>query len=161
MHRHLRAIWLQDVGWYSSLSPSEQWHLHDYFKPATDLSDKALLDHRRQVTQGRPSLPQQAGRALAEMQQGRAPVPVTRQVTTPTKRGKVRQVSVRSVVRPQPDFHKPARALLARAVQQAEEELAAREADGRPHGDASTGADVLDGGLGEVELGSDPPDGKT
>lgn len=143
-HRQLRTIWLEDRPHFADLTPREQCALHDYFKPATDLSGQALLEHRQRVTQERPSLPQQAGRALAKLRQGRLQVPVGRQVTAPTTRSKERQISVHSVVRPKPDLHNLALALMSMAQQLAKEDLAAGDSNRRPHRDASSGEDVLD-----------------
>jgi hypothetical protein len=65
----LRAVWQQSAGGvFAELFPQEQWYLHDYFRPSEQLSDQALLAHRKEISARRPSLPQRAGRALKFLQ---------------------------------------------------------------------------------------------
>ncbi len=118
-HTFLWKIWLHREGLYVELSPEEQRHLHDYFRPSEDLSGTELLAHRQDISTQRPSLPHCAGRALAKMEKhvsaylnAASTGELVRAVDRlPTKR--VTSVRVRAVVRPQPDLTKLARALLS------------------------------------------------
>ena len=134
-HDQLRRFWLHQPRVFGELTPGEQWRLHHFFKPSHDLSDLELLQHREQVTKTRPSLPRQAGRALAKLQSAAAVVAVegVRRAKAPApvkirrSRGE-RRLVVRAVVRPEPDIKKLAQALLemARAMVQRRRELVGR-----------------------------------
>jgi hypothetical protein len=127
IHKQLRHFWLDRDRLYAELSPTEQWLLHNYFQPSKDLTKEQLLVHRDEITKRRPGLPQQAGRAYAKFQSAAAAwavhaVRARHAALAPagrTKRGE-RLISVKAVVRPEPDYPKLARALL----KMAEDELA-------------------------------------
>lgn len=63
-HDRLRRLWMHDTRLFAELTPTEQWRLHNFFKPDKDWSDLELLQHREAITAERPSLPHLAGRAL-------------------------------------------------------------------------------------------------
>jgi hypothetical protein len=65
-HR-LRALLLTTPDVFAFVTALEQWKLHDYFQPAQDLTDAQRLVHRREISARWPTLPQQAGRALAKL----------------------------------------------------------------------------------------------
>jgi hypothetical protein len=136
IHRQLGYFYRQDKGLYASLTPREQWLLHDFFQPAHDLPNRQLLDHRRAITKARPSLPHQAGRALSKLRRHSAGlqevVPVTEIRNKPVK---VTAVQVRGIVRPKPDLHKLVEALQAMARNQAEADSDPGLPDRRPHDD--------------------------
>lgn len=86
------------------------------------LGDSALLERRAQVTSERPSLPQQAGRALNRFWETTAQVGMSRvaRVKEPaakTVRGAERHLVVRGVVRPEIDTKALARAFVSLAEQ--------------------------------------------
>lgn len=126
---------------YGYLSSEEQWQLHDFFKPTKDWPDDEALAHRQQITQQRPTLPHQAGRALAKLDEIAARVTVSRvranhQAATQKTSGKHsnvrnrdRQIQVLGVVNPEIDTKRLARAIVMLAEQLAAGEQ--REAEGR------------------------------
>lgn len=103
IHSQLRLFWLHDQVQFAELTPAEQWNLRAYFQPAKDLTDQQLLVHRKVVTWHRPTLPHQAGKALANLWRG------------PSMSSIGQRLAVLGVVRPEPDIHKLARALKALA----------------------------------------------
>jgi hypothetical protein len=124
-HDQLRRFWLGDHRLFAELSPTEQWQLHDYFKPDTDWSDLELLAHREQVSKQRPSLPHQAGRALSRFHDRAAHLALLR-----VRRGKgsaaqkvlkhrERHLTVNPVMRPEIDAHELARAIINLAAERA------------------------------------------
>ena len=126
-HRQLRRFWLSDDRLYAELTPLEQWQLHDYFQPSKNLTDEELLAHREHITKERPSLPQQAGRALSKFQAWAAQLGLARvrrakaPIAMGGRRGgkrRDRHLTVKAVVRPEIDLDKLARALLAVAKDQ-------------------------------------------
>jgi hypothetical protein len=114
-HHWLRQLWLEDIGNYAQLYPPDQTELHLFFCPSKDWSDDKLIEHRQIMSKADPSLPQRAGRALKRFELVRAgelaylpPVHVT-----PAKgRQRGHNISVRVVMRPEPDLQRLARALL-------------------------------------------------
>jgi hypothetical protein len=110
-HRQLRRLWEHAQSAYGHLSPTEQWLLHDYFQPSKDLTDLELLEHRAQISRERPALPQQAGKALAQLYEAAAQVAVrsvhlSHQAKLPKyARQPHRQIQVYGVVNPEIDLH--------------------------------------------------------
>jgi hypothetical protein len=125
IHEHLRQFWLHDGDKFYLLSPTEQWLLHTYFMPDVQLSADELASYRREVTKQNPSLPQRAGRAFTKLlreldaenarREARAATQAPRGGTSRRRpsRNADRIVTVRSVVRPEPDKELLARALVA------------------------------------------------
>jgi hypothetical protein len=117
-HDQLRRFWLHNDMVFGALSSAEQYQIHDYFQPSKDLSDLELLAHRDRITKERPSLPHQAGRALAKLRDAAAVLSVRRLRMAKAPAGaKVRRqgnrhLTVRAVVKPEPDMQKLARALV-------------------------------------------------
>lgn len=146
-HRRLRRYWDYQQMAYGSLSATEQWHLHDFFQPTKDWTEERLLVHRAQITEQRPSLPHQAGRALAKLDAAAARVAVLRvrdQAATQPKspkrtsaRSKDRQVRVLGVVKPEIDTTR-----LARAIVMLAEQLAAKEGNQHDAGSRLTDDEV-------------------
>jgi len=124
-HDQLRRFWLHDNRLFAELSPTEQWQLHDYFKPDKDWSDLELLAHREHISKQRPSLPHQAGRALTRLHNKaahyallgvrRAKSPVAARIRKQSER----RLTVKAVVRPEVDADKLARAFINMAVERA------------------------------------------
>jgi len=114
-YKHLRYLWLNQSNVYSYLRPTEQWQLHKFFRPSEELSKEELLQHRKDITIKNPSLPHQAGKALKEFDQVMHSKVKARGVTGLKTQAIVRgnrSVQVRSLVRPQIDIPRLARALI-------------------------------------------------
>lgn len=105
-HAQLRKLWLDNPRSYDDLKPNEQWALHEFFVPYEDCPDAELLTHRQRMTKQDPSLPQRAGRALAQYRQilaGRkSPVVVT--ASPPGRQGY--PVVAHALMRPEIDMNK-------------------------------------------------------
>jgi hypothetical protein len=129
LHRSLRTLWLHDHAVFRVVSQLDQRRVHDYFRPDERLSEKDLLEHRQRITEKYPSLPQQAGRALARIHEDAAvlavyqtrlarepqPVKVKPQRTKPVPYGTRRNLIVRPVIKPNVDMRGLARTLLSLA----------------------------------------------
>lgn len=116
-HQALRSSWLESPTRFALLSAGEQWALHDYFAPEHNLSDDQLLAYRHEVSKVDPSLPQRAGRALTKWRMKEAPLAAYRERShSPApgaKRSREYVVTVFSLVHPEIDPQRLARALLA------------------------------------------------
>jgi hypothetical protein len=98
-HHQLKTVWEIDQRPFAYLNSRDQLDLHKYFQFASDKTETELIEHRRNVHKLDLSLPQRAGRAYAKLMRGeRAPVKYTR-----LDNGQ--QISVRAVMRAEPDFH--------------------------------------------------------
>ena len=133
-HDRLRKLWLQDIRLFAELTPTEQWHLHDFLKPDKDWSDLELLQHREAITKQRPSLPHQAGRALEKFWSRSANLAVKRVRAAkvpagPAKRTNLRdrKISVKAVARPEIDTKKLARAYIQLARDMAKKQAAEQD----------------------------------
>lgn len=60
---------------FALLSPTEQWDLFHYYLPHQAHPDRALLEHRTQISAIDPSLPQRAGRAFHHWRRIEAALP--------------------------------------------------------------------------------------
>ncbi len=112
--KYLRKLWLTRTGLYANLLPTQQWQIHEYFRPDEELTDKQLLAHRKDITAQYPSLPHQAGRTIKEfgqMLRAKAPSRATKTTIT-NKRGQTNTIRTGSVVRPQIDIPMLARVLI-------------------------------------------------
>jgi hypothetical protein len=109
----LAELWATDDGAFGLLPASEQRYLHDYFRPSEDLTSDEALEHRAQVSQEQPSLPQCAGRAVGHLRAELAAIPVVA-LQPAIGRGK-RRVVISAVVRPELDGDALVRALLRAA----------------------------------------------
>ena len=112
----IQVAWRQYPSYFAQLSSGSQSHLHDYFRPACEWGDRELLAHRRRVSMARPALPQQAGRAYAQLMRvvdaaERQPAARARVGT-----GKLRSVQVRGVRRASPDTERLVRVLIQWAL---------------------------------------------
>jgi hypothetical protein len=146
-HRSLREVWLDDQPAWSELSANEQWDLHDFFSPTRELSAYELKEFRQKMTAADPSLPQRAGRALKKLELARAvrtsaaearpAQPVS--VDKPKRKYKSaeRRISVKSLVHPEPNVERMAKALLALAREMAEVDRMKNLADDIDHDSAA------------------------
>ena len=100
----------------SCLSPGDQLALHKYYLFALDKIEAELISHRRNVHIGDPSLPQRAGRAYAKLLRGERSSVGT--VTTST--GRV--ISVRPLMRPEPNLELLAKAFMQMAIREVQEQ---------------------------------------
>lgn len=119
--KFLRRLWLHRQEAYSYLTPTQQWQIHDYFRPSEELTTEQLLQHRKDIAAKRPSLPHQVGRTIKEFGQvmrGKAkPRGVTELKVPASGRGRARTIRVRGIVRPQIDYDKLALACIMSARQ--------------------------------------------
>lgn len=138
----LRELWVRSEGRaFAVLLPLEQWDLHEFFAIRVALSDEGLREQRKLATTHDLSLPQRAGRALKNLNERLAADAVRLEAEraaeasapTPAKRkyrkNANRTIRVRSVVHPQPDAAKFARALLDLAKELAEKERREQQRD--------------------------------
>jgi hypothetical protein len=134
--KRLRRYWYHQQMAYGYLTAAEQWQLHDFFKPTKDWTDDEVLAHRAEITTQRPSLPHQAGRALAKIDEiapQLAVIGVRRRHAPPAKparrtnvRDQDRHITVRAVVKPEIDTERLAKVVIAMA-----EHLAKQKAEQR------------------------------
>lgn len=104
IHTVLRRYWLTDKADFGYLTLNDQSALHDFYRPADNLTDAALITHRKTITAQQPSLPSRAGKAV-----GAFSAVVSAEVEPPariTVTEHKRTLSVRAVRRPQPDLAK-------------------------------------------------------
>jgi hypothetical protein len=94
------------AGGVSLLTPKGQWDLHSFYLVTQEMTDTELRLHRRVVKQVDSSLPQRAGRAYAKLRRGEW----KRIDYAMTPKG--RAITIHSVVKPQPDLQRLARAVL-------------------------------------------------
>jgi hypothetical protein len=134
-HRFLCLAWKEFPALYTILPPTAQWDIHRFYKPTADITKEELLAYRKQVSKDYPSLPNRAGQyfsrmyvlfrvafesgqgdirkfhgAIREAQPGRNHTPAL---------PKTRRIHVASIVNPEIDLHRLARALIDLESQQA------------------------------------------
>lgn len=119
--RHsLIDLWNDNDGQAFGVLPGyAQRDFHDYFAPTVPMTDREALDHRKQITEAFPALPQKAGRdfeALRASLEGRPNQMVDRHRAKSTRTfkvgGKTRTIRTAAVSRPRIDTHYLANALL-------------------------------------------------
>lgn len=124
INRHLLIeVWERHWAQLAELPTFAQRDLHRYYAMSKDLYDDQALAHRKEATKKEPSLPQQAGRAFAQLEavmreadlRSQSPSPVA---IPPGRRGKRRAMTirVRALVRPEIDYKLIAEALLRQAI---------------------------------------------
>jgi hypothetical protein len=118
-HLLLRQMWLKQEGRFSLLTPTQQWDVHDYYLPSHEFTEAELLVHRRQITLEHPTVPARASKAFKILID---PARSTRTAETVRTAPNGRQIRVRAVVQPEPNFEQLARALLSLAEQLARDE---------------------------------------
>jgi hypothetical protein len=107
------------------LEPAEQWELHDFYGFTENYDDVQALAHRAAVSLARPSLPQQAGKAFRKvaallaratpLDAGLVPLEIPISMESANGPRRDRNVSVKFLVRAQPDIPAIVRALQALA----------------------------------------------
>lgn len=114
----ISQLWVDDKILFGELTPTAQWQLQQYFQPSLKLDDAALLGYRTVISQINPSLPQRAGRALAQLklavEERAADQAAPKQ---PISIGPNRHVS-KAVVKPNLDLDRVARVFMRLAEQQ-------------------------------------------
>jgi hypothetical protein len=125
----LLLVWEEIDPLFSLLSPNQQADLHHYYQPLHKYTDDHLQKHRAHVTKLDPSLPARAGKSYARLhrvyEQGverakradgskQSPMQPPRPKRTPVPASS-RRITVRAVLRPEPDLHKLSQALIALA----------------------------------------------
>ncbi len=135
----LEQAWKKFDSLYALLTVEQQWDMHAFYQPTKNLSQTKLVEHRKTITNERPSLPAMASKSFGIMyrafryafryangdeQKFRQAIqafaqPGSYTIHTYTD-GNKRQHSIRvtSVARPEPDSKLIARALLELARQQ-------------------------------------------
>lgn len=109
--RLIYRIWHERQLSFAYLSFADQRALHEYFQPAIELTDLALLAHRRQISREQPSLPQRAGRAHSHLASAIWQTPVSITIDGPGRRQ--RTLSARGLVRPEIDVQCIASSVIA------------------------------------------------
>jgi hypothetical protein len=139
-HRFLVKAWTDFQRLYSILPIEQQWQVHAYYQPSKELTDQQLLEHREKVTEERPELPAQAGKAFIRMYRAfriafeyadgdqqrfnAALLHLTdSRAKTAAPHGK-RRISVTALARPEPDLEVLARALVEMARERVLKEVA-------------------------------------
>lgn len=113
-HQQLKTVWETHQYWFAALSPNDQWALHQFYKPSVNLTATELLAHRRAVTAADPSLPHRAGRAYAKLSHGERSRAIAGTASS-------RAITVRSVVRPEPDLRLLAKVYIRMALEDMKE----------------------------------------
>ena len=108
LHTHLHQLWENCRQGFGLISTRDQRYLHDFFRLSEKLTEAELMAHRMAVSVQYPSLPQQAGRALKHFAD---PTALKLQPYGD------RRIVVHPILRPQPDIHRLAQALLSTARQ--------------------------------------------
>lgn len=102
--------------------------LHKYYEPSVDLTEDQSIASRQAVTAKWPSLPQRAGKAYAEfvrvIAQLEAAPPRAKRIPGRRRTNKSYVIRTEGLVRPDVDFDKLARVLLAIARDEAEKKKA-------------------------------------
>ncbi|SIS15102.1 hypothetical protein [Microbacterium sp. RURRCA19A] len=116
-----------EQGW-SKLNFEDQCTLHEYYEPSMDFTDDQAIAYRQAVTAKWPSLPHRAGKAYAEFTKIIARLEATPPPPkkTPGRRRTNKSYVIRTegLVRPDVDFDKLARVLLAIARDKDEKKAA-------------------------------------
>ncbi|KIC60026.1 hypothetical protein [Microbacterium hominis] len=110
-------LWRRSEHGWSKLSLEDQCTLHEYFEPTMDLTDDQAIAYRQTVTAKWPNLPQGAAYAQFTRVITRLEAEPPRLKTSPKSKHKRTPyiVRVEALARPDVNFDKLARALLASA----------------------------------------------
>jgi hypothetical protein len=104
-HLILRQLWSERQGLFILISPMEQWALHEYYLCAEKATEESLLKYYQHIKSTQPSLPHRAGKAYAALDRRiMAGRPVQNKAPTGPQRKGQKALTVRSLVRPQPDM---------------------------------------------------------
>ena len=108
-HRLFQRIWNDAPNSFGVLNPNQQWVLHAYYQTNKNDSDAVLISRRKEISELRPSLSNQAGKAWSAFQR------VLTKKVSPSDfehHHKNGTIYMRSVVNPEIDVEKVALALL-------------------------------------------------
>jgi hypothetical protein len=129
-HRFLNYVWQHFQNLYALLDLDEQYAIHNFYRPDRYTMSKAdLIQFRKDIKTTDAGLSARAARAYSKIAQAyrvviedseKKDLKVTKAI--PTKRRKLTRVSVRAVVRPEPDWDKFAYALLQYAKNKMEQD---------------------------------------
>lgn len=149
-HRFLHMLWSADLKRaFLTMTYSQQRALHDFYRPAEDLTDAQLAAHLATITKDRPTLAPQAGKAYRKIERtflhatevadgdGKILHRLLRQkevktVTAPDRRG--RRIVVSGLARPVLDTKAIARVIL----QVAKDQVAREAAEAQPTPEPAT-----------------------
>lgn len=67
-YRFLHMLWLGFPFYFTTVSFNDQRALHDYYRPAEELTDDQLLNHRARMADERPGLAARAGKAFRHLE---------------------------------------------------------------------------------------------
>jgi len=109
-HGLLSYFWEAHPQLFSLLSPTAQLELHRFFLPTVDIREHELASYRDYINKREPSLAHKAGKHFKEFTR---PRPEVKKIIT-----KPRKLVVRSIMKPEPDLRKLARAFLKLAEDQ-------------------------------------------
>jgi hypothetical protein len=137
-HCFLKRAWFDFPELYELLTPSAQWDLHAFYQPSKEYTKADLISHRRVITQAQPSLPARASKSFGVMYQAfryafryangdelkfRQAVqafarPGSHTTHTYQAGHRERTIRISSLVHPEPDLKKLAKALAILAREQ-------------------------------------------
>ena len=103
-HGLLSYLWETHRQVFSYLNPPAQLELHRFFLPTVDIQERELASYRDYISRLEPSLAHKAGKHFADLTR---PRPETLKLIT-----KPRQLRVTSIMHPEPDLKKLAKAFL-------------------------------------------------
>ncbi|MBD8206701.1 hypothetical protein IFU08_12295 [Microbacterium sp. CFBP 8790] len=124
--RALVEDWQRGGHSFILLDYMDQLTLHEYYRPAEQLTDHEALTHRRRAGHESPSLPREPARSMrycSERSLMKRRDDNTLCLAAPVRRvgrKRIYNIRVRGLARPTPDYDKLARALLEHARNEAE-----------------------------------------
>lgn len=104
-HGLLSYLWETHRQLFSLLSPTAQLELHRFFLPTVDIEEHELASYRDYINRREPSLAHKAGKHFKEFTR---PRPEVAEIISKSKK-----FELRPIMKPDPDFQKLARALIA------------------------------------------------
>jgi len=113
----LFLVW-DDMNVFGRLSAQDQWILHGYFVPTKQISAEEAIAHRKAVSRAIPSLPNRAGKVMRKVQLLQSIDWI--KVARPPQDAGPRHLTLRSIVRPEPDLDQIARSMISLAIEAAE-----------------------------------------
>jgi hypothetical protein len=127
-HRFLNYLWQHFQNLYALLPIEQQYDLHNFYRPDWYTTNKAdLVAYQKGIKKADPGLSARASRAYVRLEQAYRTVIANgrrkaQSKPLPAKHRKLKRVTIRPVVRPEPDWDKFAYALLQYVRTNAERE---------------------------------------
>jgi len=129
-YRFIRHIWRYYQNLFALIPIELQYDLHNFYQPDRDLTKAELITYRKDIKHEDPGLPARASKAYVRLHQAYENVIAdtknkqAQKEQTPhsRKHRKIKHLSVRAVVRPEPDWNRFAYALLQHAKMKVEQE---------------------------------------